>query len=85
MGITTDSLEIPAQCQPCETMVCTAQSVLFMAWLKYLADEVSANGGTLQKGQTLQQAPPHCCTRQSDREEVVQMAGEALVRQWNIV
>lgn len=46
LGITTCGLENPAPCQPCETIVCTAQSVLFMAQLKCLADKIPSNGGT---------------------------------------
>lgn len=45
--ITTCGLEKPALCQACGTIVCTAQSVLFMAQLKCLADKIPANGGTL--------------------------------------
>lgn len=45
--ITTCGSENPAPCQPCGTIVCTAQTVLFMAQLKYFADKMPSNGGTL--------------------------------------
>lgn len=46
LGITTCGLENPAPCQPCETLVCTVQPVLFMAQLKCLAEKIPDSGAT---------------------------------------